>query len=103
MLREPLVHLIRRCILEPLPAIVLVGEFLVILAFWKDAPLHRLSKPGGFALLEFLHLVQALEEEQVGDLFYDFDRIGNASRPEGVPDAVDLIANFAGKHIASIC
>ena len=57
-----------------------------------------LPEAGGLALFEFLNLVQALEEEQIGDLFDDFDRVGDAAGPEGVPDAVNLIANVAGYH-----
>jgi hypothetical protein len=42
--------------------------------------------------------LQALEKEQLGNLLNDFERIRNAARPEGVPDAVNLIADFTGKH-----
>jgi hypothetical protein len=38
--------------------------------------------------------IQAAEEEQVGNLFDDFKRVGDAASPEGVPDGVDLTANF---------
>jgi hypothetical protein len=65
----------------------------------KDAPFNGFAEPGTLTLFQFLHLVQPLEKEQVGDLFDDFDRIGNAPRPESVPDAVNLIAYFACKHV----
>ena len=45
-----------------------------------------------------LQLVEALDEEQVGDLLDDLERIGDPARPEVVPDAVDLVAQFACQH-----
>jgi len=45
-----------------------------------------------------VELVQAAEEEQIRDLLNDFQWIGNATGPESVPDAVDLIAQFACQH-----
>ena len=32
------------------------------------------------------------------DLLDDFERIGDASSPEGIPEGVDLVANRAGNH-----
>jgi hypothetical protein len=60
--------------------------------------LDRLAERGGLALLQLLHLVEALDEDQVGDLLDDLERIGQASRPEVVPDAVDLVAQFSRQH-----
>lgn len=51
--------------------------------------------PGSVAFIEPPH------EEQVGDLFDHLQRIGDAPRPAGVPDAVDLAADFAGDHSLS--
>jgi hypothetical protein len=38
--------------------------------------------------------VEATEEEEVGDLFDDFQGIGYTSRPERIPDAVYLASDF---------
>ena len=46
--------------------------------------------------------IEALQEEQIGDLLDDFERIGNPAGPESVPDSVHLIADFAGEHAAII-
>jgi hypothetical protein len=62
----------------------------------KNPPLDRLPGPRGLVLLQGLQIVKATEEQQVGDLLDDLERIGNAAGPEGIPDAVDLIADFAG-------
>jgi hypothetical protein len=43
-------------------------------------------------------LVQPLDEEQVGELLDDGERIGDAAGPEGVPDAVDFGFDFACDH-----
>ena len=39
----------------------------------------------GFALFDRLQFVEPLDEQQVGDLFDDRERIGDATRPEVVP------------------
>jgi hypothetical protein len=39
-----------------------------------------------------MHLVKALDEDQVGDPLDHLQRIREPARPEIVPDAVDLIA-----------
>lgn len=88
----------RRQMLKALPTEVFVGASFFVEAFGEDAALDGLAEAGGFALFEFLDFVEALQEEQVGDLFDDFDRVGNAAGPEGIPDAVDLIADIAGEH-----
>jgi hypothetical protein len=49
-----------------------------------------------------VQVVEALEEEQVGDLLDDFQRVGDAAGPEGVPEGVDFGADFAGEHESPI-
>ena len=98
-------HLARLEMLEARPAQVLVGLAALVLALREDAPLHRLAERGGLALLQLLHLVEALDEDQVGDLLDHLERIGEPARPEVVPDAVDLVAQFTRQHsrLASVC
>ena len=45
-----------------------------------------------------MQVVEPLDEEQVGDLLDHFQRVGDAAGPEGIPDVVDLAADFAGEH-----
>ena len=71
---------------------------MVVVALGKDAPLNRRLQPGGFVLFERVQVVEPLEEKQVGDLLDDFQRVGDAAGPEGVPDAVDLVTDFVGEH-----
>ena len=40
----------------------------------------------GFVLLQRVQVVEPLDEKQVGDLLDDFERIGDAAGPEGIPD-----------------
>jgi hypothetical protein len=40
--------------------------------------------------------IQPLDEEQVGELLDDFEGVGDAAGPEDVPDAVNLVTQFAG-------
>ena len=91
-------HVGRGKILETRPAQILVGAALGVVPLGKDAPLHRLFERGGFVLLQRVQVVQPPQEEQVGDLLDDFERVGDPPGPEGVPDAVDLIAEFTGEH-----
>jgi hypothetical protein len=46
-----------------------------------------------------VQVVQPAQEQEVGDLFYDFQRVGDAAGPEGVPDLVDLALDGAGDHV----
>jgi hypothetical protein len=50
------------------------------------------------AFLQRVRVVQAADEEQVGDLLDHLHRVGDAAGPEGIPDGIDLAAEFAGEH-----
>ncbi len=84
--------------LEPGPAVIFVGAFFGVFAGGEDAALHRLFEPGGFVFLQGMEVVEAAEEQQIGDLLDDFERVGDAAGPEGVPDAVNLVADVASEH-----
>jgi hypothetical protein len=43
-------------------------------------------------------IVEAADEEKIGDLLDHLERIGDTASPESVPDGVDLIAQFTGEH-----
>lgn len=45
-----------------------------------------------------VEIVQPLDEKQIRDLLDHRERVGDAARPEGVPDLVDLIAQFPRQH-----
>lgn len=49
-------------------------------SFRKDPQLHRRAESGGLSLLPRLELVEAAEEEEVGDLLDHLQRVGNAAR-----------------------
>jgi len=95
-------HFTRCQVFEVRPGQVLVGAAAVladvVLAFGKDAALHGLVEPGGFVLGQRVQVVQAAEEEEVGDLLHHLQGVGDAAGPEGVPDAVDLGFDCAGDH-----
>ena len=95
---DNLVHFLRFLILETRPA----HEFIVaptileerrvqpILAFRKDALCHGTAKRAGLALFFSLEVVQALDEQEVGDLLDHRKRVRYTAGPETVPDTVDL-------------
>jgi hypothetical protein len=91
-------HFLRFKILEPRPAQIIVGAALRVMACGKDAALHRFLEPGGFVFLQRVQIVEPLKEQQVGDLLDDFERIGNAARPEGIPEGINLVANVSSNH-----
>jgi hypothetical protein len=94
-------HLGRGEVLETRPAQVVVIAALVVLPFREDALRHRLLEQVGLAFFQGVGVVEAADEEQVGDLLHHLHRVGDAARPEGVPDGVDLAAKFAGEHVES--
>ena len=57
-----------------------------------------LPDAGGLALFQGVSFVQPLDEEQVGELLDDQERIRDAARPHRVPDAVYLGFECAGDH-----
>ena len=91
---HPLQHDLGCSVLKVLPAELLVLKPACILSCGEDVPGDGLASQRGFFLFDGLKLIQALEEEQVGYLLDDFIGVGNATRPERIPDAVNLIANF---------
>ena len=93
-----LVHVAGRHVLEEGPAEVLVRKALWVLAFGEDLPLHRLAKAAGLVLFEDLKVIQAPDEEEIGDLFDHLQRVGDAAGPEGVPDLVYLRSYGACEH-----
>jgi hypothetical protein len=44
---------------------------------------------GGLRFFVELQVVQTADEQQIRDLLDHFQRVGDASRPEGVPDGVE--------------
>jgi hypothetical protein len=59
---------------------------------------HRLLERAALFSSRVCSVVQAADEQQVGDLLHHLHRVGDAAGPEGVPDGVDLAAEFAGEH-----
>jgi hypothetical protein len=98
VLADDRVHVGGLEVLETGPAQVLVGALLGILAAGEDGVLNRFFFAVGQVLFQDLLVVEAAEEEEVGDLLHDFEGVGDASGPEGVPDTIDLAADFTGEH-----
>lgn len=91
-------HLGRREVLEARPAQVVVAATCGVLALGEDALVHRALEQEGLAFFQRVRVIQAADEQQVGDLFQHLHRVGDAAGPEGVPDGVDLAADFASEH-----
>ena len=60
--------------------------------------------PGGWnhtvwlPFFECLLLVEPLDEQQVGELFHHFERVGDSSGPEVIPDRIDFGLQFTLDH-----
>ena len=74
--------------------VVSIGTATFIRTFGKDDPLYRNAKGSRFVLFQRVKVVQPLNEQQICDLLYDRQRIGNAAGPKSIPDLVDLVSNF---------
>jgi hypothetical protein len=107
VLVDDLAHAPRLEILEPRPAQIFIRLAALIRVAGLGAPvvplgenpaLQRLAEPGRSQLRQFLHLIEALDEDEIGDLLDHLQRIGDAARPEIIPDRVDLVAQFTGEH-----
>lgn len=70
----------------------------IALLRFKNGVVDRLAKQIGLFLLRGMQFVQALGEQQIGDLLDHRQRIEYAARPEGVPDLIDLILDGTGDH-----
>ena len=84
-------HLLRGHLLEPRPA-----QGVLVLA--EDRFLDGAAGAGGLALAQRMQLVEPLDEEQVGELLDDGERVRDAAGPHAVPDAVDFGLDFTGDH-----
>jgi hypothetical protein len=92
MLADELEHGPRLEILEVLPAHLLVRGTAFVRTLRKDEALDGLLQRDRLPALPRLLIVQALQKEQVGDLFNDFNGICDTAGPKAIPNAVDLIA-----------
>ena len=86
------VHLGRREVLEARPAQVVVVAAPGVSSLREKPALHRLAQRHGLVFLQGVQVVQAAQEQQVSDLLHHLQRVGDAARPERIPDGVDLAA-----------
>lgn len=92
------VHLGGSEVLEVRPAQVCVVTPFGVDAQRVDAALDGLAQADGLVLFQSVQIVEPALKKQIGDLLDHLDRVGNAARPEGVPDGIDLAAEFACEH-----
>ena len=85
-------------VLEAGPAQIRVGAPAWVGALGKNPAGHRLLEAGGFALLQRLQIIEALQEKQIGDLLDDFDGVRDAAAPESIPEGIDFTADIASEH-----
>ena len=74
----------------------------MVLLRGENGILDGLLEAVGLVFLEGVKFVQPLDEEQVGELLDNGERIGNTAGSEGVPDAVDFGFDFACDHLFNI-
>ena len=88
-------------VLEAGPAHGVVRAALCIGA--RGDEVHGLGfEAQGFVVFAGLVAVEGAQKEQVGDLLDDFDGVGDAAGPEGVPDLIDFVAQVTGEHGGSL-
>jgi hypothetical protein len=91
-------HFLRLEMPEPAPPQVLVIPAARVCAIKEDRSLDRFLSGGGLCLGQRLQLVQAAQEQEVGDLLDDLQRVGDPARPEGIPHLVDLDLQRSRHH-----
>ena len=84
------VHLRRSEVAEPGPAQILVGPVPGVLPLGEDPPFDRFFGGVGLVFGQGVQIVQTADKQHVGDLLDHLDRVGDATRPEGIPDAVNF-------------
>jgi hypothetical protein len=99
---DDVVHLARLVVLEARPAQLVVRAAAGVLPRGKDDALQRRAEARGLQLFDGLQIIQTANEKQIRDLLDHLERIGDASRPERVPNAVDLTADFAREHALAV-
>ncbi|MNZ90479.1 hypothetical protein D3C78_1094420 [compost metagenome] len=91
LIAHPLVHLLRVDVLELVPAQGILPR-----------PEHRIAQWHANGIGDLLTLgmkvVEAADEQQVGELFDDGNGVTDTAGPEGFPDLVDLVAELASEH-----
>jgi hypothetical protein len=91
-------HLLGVAVLEAAPAQLGIRAPLGIRDRRKQDALPRRAEALRLTLLAQFGLVEALHEQQVGDLLDHLDRVRDPARPEGIPDSIDPAAQFPGDH-----
>jgi len=91
-------HLRRGEVLEARPAEVLMVAPAGVRAGREDAARHRPLRRHRLALLQRLEVVEAAQEEQVGELLHHLQRVGDAARPERIPQPPDPRLQVIGQH-----
>ena len=90
-----------------------VVEYRPLELIARDSPLPNLdllpehtfvgqAQHGALLGAQIVCLIQIVDEHQVGHLLHHVQRVGNAARPEDLPEGVDLVFQFACNHSGSL-
>jgi hypothetical protein len=85
-------------VLEPRPPHIRVGAAALVSTLREHAAFHGNAKGFRLALFERMQIIEPFYEQEVGNLLDYRARIRYTTGPEGIPDLIDLIANFTGEH-----
>ncbi|MCG3770094.1 MAG: hypothetical protein JW384_01234 [Nitrosomonadaceae bacterium] len=69
---------------------LLAGLTQLGVARLENRALDRVPGAVGFLLSEGMEIIEAANEQQIGDLFDHLQRVRYATRPERIPDPVDF-------------
>src|SRR6266545_313199 len=97
-------HLFGRQMAELRPAQLLAGPFLAAACLVLSIEQRRglLLQELGIAATLFIQRVEPPHEQQVADLLDGGQRVGDAARPEAVPELVDFRANNWCQHSVTL-
>lgn len=87
-------HSFRLVVTEVMPTTVLVGSV--------ENRIHHFHVEGsGVGFFAQLVIIQNFDEHEIGNLLDYSQRIGHAESPENVPNAINLVFQFASNHVVS--
>jgi len=94
MIVNHLIHLCWGKVLKFRPSQIFISTFFRIYSLWENPPFDRLLGSRRLIYLKRVQIVEPPQKQQVSNLLDHFKRVRNTTRPESIPNSIDLTFNF---------